>query len=373
MEYRKFNKLSWQPSLLGMGCMRLPLQTNGQIDEKETAILVQEALAGGVTYFDTAWPYHGGESERVMGNILKNYPRSSFTITTKLPSWLIETPQDIEKYFHLQLQKLQMEYVDVYLLHALDKKRYDHLKSLDVFTHLDKLKAEGKIKHLGFSFHGSLEDFLYILNDGLKHFEICQIQLNYMDISHQQGLIGYHELVKYDIPIIIMEPVKGGNLAKLPADIEKPLLKYQPDKSIASWAMRWLFSYKGICTILSGMSNLSQVKDNLLTFNSAKPLNQQENALIEEVRNQVIKRTFVACTGCQYCMPCPMEVKIKNIFEQYNKMYTYDNFKKEGLNLITKEGLINNCINCGVCLSKCPQSINIPQKLAEIKNNLTKI
>jgi predicted aldo/keto reductase-like oxidoreductase len=367
MEYRKFEKLSWKPSLLGMGCMRLPLKADGHIDEVETATLFKVAFEGGVTYFDTAYPYHGGESELVVGRILKNYPRKSFSLTTKLPIWKIKEESDILKIFNEQLKKLQVDYFDVYLLHAIDKARYDFIKSLNVFDILTKLKKEGKIKHIGFSFHGKLEDFTYILNDGLPYFEICQIQLNYMDINHQQGLTGYHLLVEHKIPIIIMEPVKGGSLSHLPSEIEAPLLAYRPNHSISSWAFRWLMQFKGLATMLSGMSNLEQVQDNLKTFNESLYLNDEENKLIEEVREKLKTRIYVPCTGCEYCLPCPMGVEIKSVFAKFNEMYMYDRYQANDKGTLINEYHLNNCIACGVCLSKCPQSIKIPELLNIIK------
>ncbi|MDR2828110.1 MAG: aldo/keto reductase [Acholeplasmatales bacterium] len=372
MEKREFKKLKTKPSLLGFGCMRFPTLEDGEIDKEQVRIMFSEAFKGGVTYFDTAYPYHGGQSELVVGEILKDYARDSFTITTKLPVWKVFKEEDILKIFNEQLTKLQMDYVDFYLIHAIDKVKYDHIKSLGVFEKMVALKKQGKIKHLGFSFHGVLEDFIYILEDGKKYWDIVQIQLNYMDLDHQQGITGYNLLEKYDIPVIIMEPVKGGSLSKLPSNISLPLFLKHPTWSISSWAFRFLFQFKNIVTILSGMSNLYQVEDNIKTFNSEDRYDTEDYEIIAKVRENLEKRIFVPCTGCKYCMPCPAGVDIKNIFARYNEMYIYDRCTDFDLEVLIEDSYLESCVKCGVCLSKCPQSIKIPSKLEEIKKNINK-
>ncbi|MDR0832525.1 MAG: aldo/keto reductase [Bacillales bacterium] len=372
MEKRKFKKLSVEPSLLGFGCMRLPTLSNGKIDRKETRRLLNYAYENGVTYFDTAYPYHSGESELVVGEILKDFPRNSFYLATKLPGWLVKKEEDILKIFKEQLSKLQVDYLDFYLLHALDKERYEYLKGLGVFEKLMREKELLRIRHLGFSFHGTLEDFIYVLNDGLKYWDFCQIQLNYMDIHHQQGLTGYDMLADLDIPVVIMEPVKGGSLATLPTEIAKPLLDYRPSNSLASWAFRWVASLPQIAVVLSGMSSFEQVKDNINTFNNFEYLNEIESELIEETRIRLESRVFVPCTNCQYCVPCPFKVKINEIFAKFNNAYMYNVVERLKLIDFNHDLFLDLCQNCRVCEKKCPQNIKIPNVLREIQLALKK-
>jgi predicted aldo/keto reductase-like oxidoreductase len=366
MEYRNFKKIKTNPSLLGFGCMRFPTLPNGKIDVAQVEEMFKYAIENGVTYFDTAYPYHGGESELVVGEVLKKYPRESFNLTTKLPVWLLKETSDVSKYFEEQRKKLQTEYFDFYLLHALSKERYVLARDLGVFDILEQYKKEGKIKHLGFSFHSTLEDFEYILNDGLAHWDFCQIQLNYMDLEHQQGMKGYEELKAHDIPVIIMEPLKGGLLARLPQDISKVFTDYNSKSSIASWAFRFIGSFSQVSTILSGMGSIEQVKDNIATFNKFKPVNAKELELIDKVRTLIKSRIYVGCTGCDYCIDCPREVRISKIFKYVNNKYMYENINniKNDKDIVSYN--IDKCISCKKCEKKCPQGIKISSVIQEI-------
>jgi len=370
MIYREFNKLSFKPSLLGFGCMRLPLREDKQIDFERTQEMFDLAIKAGVTYFDTAYMYLDGQSEIVVGKILKNYPRDTFTITSKLPVWLIKKEDEILEIFYKQLSKLQVEYLDIYLLHAINKADYLRIKSLNVFDILTKLKDEKKIKHIGFSFHGTYEDFEFIVNDGLKYWDIVQIQLNYMDTRLQQGIRGYYLLKRKGIPVLIMEPVKGGSLSRLPSDISAPLFKKQPDKTISSWAFRWLFKLDGIVTILSGMSTEDQVIDNIKTFTEYEPLSIYEEKILMEAKMKLKSRIIVPCTGCAYCVPCPKGVKINHAFYRFNEMFMFERFHEWDYMTLLGDHKINECVNCGLCKTKCPQSINIPLIIAQIQKSL---
>ncbi|MDR1697923.1 MAG: aldo/keto reductase [Erysipelotrichaceae bacterium] len=366
MEYRKFKKLNVRPSLLAFGCMRLPLNPNGKIDEAQVAEMFDHAIQGGVTYFDTAYPYHQGESEVVVGKLLKKYPRDSFTITTKLPLWEMKGQDDILRIFEEQLTKLQVDYVDFYLLHAIDKARYLKFKEYDIFTVIDSLKRQGKIRHFGFSFHGSYEDFEEIVLDGLDHWDVVQIQLNYMDINLQAGLKGYDLLVKHEIPVLIMEPIKGGALAKLPDVFEQKLKEIHPDWNTPSWALRFLMAKPGIVSILSGMSNLKQMDDNINTFNLKNSFDSHDEKTLLWLKQALEARIGVGCTNCQYCVPCPFGVRINEIFAVYNEMYMYDKTQDWDLIRIFDHYKIKNCVKCGVCMKKCPQSIKIPAVLEKV-------
>jgi len=369
MEYRKFDKLNIKPSLLGFGTMRLPIKKNNTIDVFKTKALFKKAIKSGITYFDTAFPYHNETSEIVVGKILSKYKRESFILTSKLPVWKIKKEEQILEYFNTQLKKLRTPYLDIYLLHAINKESYLAIKSLNVFNYLTKLKNEGKIRYIGFSFHGSSSDFEYILNDGLKYWDVVQIQLNYMDIDHQQGVDGYRLLEKHNIPVIIMEPVKGGSLSKLPENISSILNTHNWSNS--SWAFRYLFQYKNILTILSGMTTMDQLKDNLNTFNDNYLWNYSDEETISKVRELLKQRIYVPCTGCGYCMPCPKGVNIKAIFSRYNEMYMYERCTPYDIECLN-EYKIDNCVKCGLCLKKCPQSIDIYNIIDQIKNKTIK-
>ena len=266
MEKRKLEKLGIETSLLGFGCMRFPKTADGKIDEAETEKLLDKAIAEGVNYIDTAYPYHEGNSEIVVGKILKKYDRKSFYLATKLPVWLVKTVEDVDRYFNEQLEKLQTEYIDFYLLHAMDKKRWDAMLSLGCVERLVQLKEEGRIKYLGFSFHDSYEVFEEMLN--YRDWDFAQIQLNYMDENEQAGLRGYELAAKKGVPLIVMEPVKGGMLAAFSEDITEKFKRVDSDASVASFALRWVGSLPNVNVVLSGMSTKAQVEDNLKTFGS---------------------------------------------------------------------------------------------------------
>ena len=264
MEMRKMEKLGVDISLLGFGCMRFPLTEAGRIDEPLTEKMIDHALAEGVNYIDTAYAYHDGQSELVVGNVLKKYDRDSFYLATKLPVWLVKTADDVDKYLEEQLTKLQTDHIDFYLMHAMGKERWDEMVKIGCIERLEELKDKGKIKYLGFSFHDKYEVFEEILN--YRDWDFCQIQLNYMDAEEQAGVKGCRLAADKGIPVIIMEPVKGGSLAAFSEDITEMFKALDPKASPASFALRWVGSLPGVNVILSGMSTPEQVEDNLHTF-----------------------------------------------------------------------------------------------------------
>ena len=241
MEYKTVKKMGISPSMLGYGCMRLPLLEDGKIDEPEAERLLDTAITAGVTYIDTAYPYHDGDSEPFVGRVLKKYDRNSFYLATKLPIWKLESAEDAKQIFAEQLARLDVDYVDFYLLHALDQEKWDKILELGILDVVDELKAQGKIRHLGFSFHDQYSVFETILS--YRDWDFCQIQLNYMDTDVQAGLKGYRLAEQLKIPMIIMEPIKGGTLAKLPSDLEEIFHASLPSASISSWALRWVGSH----------------------------------------------------------------------------------------------------------------------------------
>lgn len=373
MEKRKMEKLGIETSLLGFGCMRLPVTDTGEIDEIEAERMLDEAIAGGVNYIDTAYPYHGGKSEPFVGMVLQKYDRSSFFLATKLPVWEVKTLEDADRLFEQQLTRLQTDYIDFYLLHALDKERFENMKKLGCIERLEELKAQGKIRYLGFSFHDSYEVFEEILND--REWDFCQIQLNYMDTEEQAGLKGYELAEKKGVPLVIMEPLKGGTLAAYAQDITERLRALDPKASTASFALRWAGSLPGVKVILSGMSAMDQVVDNLRTFQSFRPLSEKERREIEDIAALIKSRVQNGCTGCRYCMPCPAGVDIPANFRVWNTYHMYQNYNIVKWNWevnLPEEKKAKNCVKCGKCEAACPQKLSIRQDLEKVQADLDK-
>lgn len=357
-------------SLLGFGCMRFPLNTDGSICECEAEAMLDKAIAQGVNYIDTAYPYHNGDSEPFVGRVLKKYDRSSFYLATKLPMFKIETLDDAKRIFEEQLQRLDVDYVDFYLLHAMNKDTWEKAKALGVLEYLDDLKETGKIRNLGFSFHDEYEVFKEMID--ARDWDFCQIQYNYIDRNVQAGDQGYALCAKKQIPMVIMEPVKGGNLAVLPEDIAEILKKKRPNDSISSWALRWVASHSNVRVILSGMSTMQQVEDNLHTFDQLEQLNEEEEQLIEKVANMILERTKNGCTACKYCMPCPFGIDIPGNFKIWNEYAKYSNkdATKKKLDAMAREARFDQCKKCGRCEGLCPQHIAIRDDLEQMKKDL---
>ena len=367
MKYRRFEKLNIETSLLGFGCMRFPILENGEINEDEAEKMLDKAIENGVNYIDTAYPYHNGASEPFVGRVLEKYPRNSYYLATKLPMWKVEKREDVSEIFEEQLQRLNKEYIDFYLLHSMNKSSFEKAKELGVLDILEKYREEGKIKYIGFSFHDSYDVFEEMIN--FYNWDFCQIQFNYMDEFEQAGIKGYQLAESKGIPMIIMEPIKGGTLANLPEDVAKNFKEYAPNKSIASWALRWVGSFDNVKVILSGMSTFEQVMDNLDTFNNFESLNDVEYDCIHKVVQELNIRTKNGCTNCKYCMPCPAGVDIPGNFWLWNNYYKYEslsyiNYKYQ---LMKKEGtLADKCIKCGKCEQLCPQCISIRSDLEKV-------
>lgn len=373
MEMRKMTNLGIETSLLGFGCMRFPTTADGKIDEAETERMIDKAIAEGVNYIDTAYPYHDGQSEVVVGKALKKYDRSSFYLADKLPVWLVNTKEDIDRIFEEQLEKLQMDYIDFYLMHAMNKERWDAMKKIGCVERLEELKAAGKIKYLGFSFHDSYEVYEEILCS--REWDFCQIQLNYMDADEQAGLKGYQLATDKNIPLVIMEPVKGGSLAAFSDDIMEYFHKFDANASAASYALRWVGSRPGVKVILSGMSNMNQVEDNLKTFRDFKVLSEEEEKAVDKVVEIIRSRVQNGCTGCRYCMPCPAGVDIPGCFSAWNTYHMYQNYYAVNWKWEQEMGEAHqakNCIKCGKCEKACPQKISIRKDLEKVQEDLDK-
>jgi predicted aldo/keto reductase-like oxidoreductase len=371
MERRHFKGINSEVSLLGFGCMRFPTLENGEVDFNESKKMVDYAVSKGVNYIDTAYPYHGGKSELIVRDIIKDYDRDKFFLANKLPLWDCKDNNDIDRIFHEQLVKCGVDYFDFYLIHAVNKERYTQVQELKVIEQLERYRAEGKIRNIGFSFHDDLPTFIKWVD--LYDWDFVQIQLNYMDIHHQQGIKGYNILTEKGIPVIVMEPVKGGSLAKFNPDVEQLLKDKNKEASIASWAFRWVGTLPNVRTILSGMTTMEQVEDNINTFYDFNPLNEDELKLMGEVRNKLLDLSKVDCTSCNYCMPCPHGVDIPGNFRIFNHHSMYKNDKYTNWaysNLEKKDASGDVCVDCGECLPKCPQQIEIPTDLGNMQRYL---
>ncbi|MGL5316605.1 MAG: aldo/keto reductase [Peptostreptococcaceae bacterium] len=374
MLYREYGKTKEQVSLLGFGCMRFP-QKEGKIDEEQSTEMLKYAIDNGVNYIDTAYPYHNKESEPFVGRFLKeNNLRDKIKLATKLPIWSIKSKEDMYKYFNRQLERLQTDYIDFYLVHALDKGYWDKLKSLGLLDFLDEIKASGKVKHIGFSFHDSLDVFKEIVDS--YDWEFCQIQYNYLDQDYQAGIEGLLYAHRKGLGMAIMEPLRGGKLAgNMSEDLLEMISESKVDKNPVELAFQFIYDKQQVNVVLSGMSTLEQVKDNIRIVNEfgiENSLNENEKILIDKLCSAIKNRTKVVCTDCKYCMPCPMGVNIPKCFEILNNsaMFndvegasnSYDNF------IVANNEQASNCVKCGKCEDACPQNINIIESLEVVKN-----
>ena len=372
MRYNDFQDIKL--SSLGFGTMRLPMDSEGNIDYVEGEKMVAESFAGGITYFDTAYRYHQGESENFCGKVISKYPRDTYMLADKLPTWLCNTVEDAEKIFKEQLEKCNVEYFDFYLLHNVDEEGWPNIEKLDLVSFMSSLKERGLAKHIGFSAHcepALLEEILSKYGDIL---EFVQLQINYFDWEYKDAKALYDIARKYDKPIIIMEPVRGGMLANLPSQEAKEILA-KATKSIgkepasgASYALRFVEQLEGVVLTLSGMSSLEQMKQNIETF-SNDALTKEELDAIPVAASKLQADIIVPCTACDYCYECPAQIKIPKIFAWYNEAaakgfhWIWGSLSKEYEKLGPNA---TSCVECGNCESHCPQKIGVIQKLKDI-------
>ncbi len=350
--------------------MRFPTCEDGSINEPEAEKMLDYALANGVTYIDTAYFYHDGASEPFVGKVLEKHDRKSYYLATKLPTWILKDGQDTLRVFQEQLQRLRTEYIDFYLLHTLNKEKWDNVLKMGVIPVLEQLQKEGKIRHLGFSFHDEYDVFEEIVT--YRKWDFCQIQLNYMDTAEQAGMKGYHLAEKLGVPIVVMEPVRGGALANFSDDMNAKFKALDGQASIASYALRYVGGLPNVKVILSGMSSMEQVKDNIHTFSPFVPLSEKEQSVIDETVLTLRARVQNGCTGCRYCMPCPHGVDIPKNFKIWNTYHMYQLFEsvRFAWNGMKENAKPENCIACGQCLVNCPQKINIPMDLQKMQSDL---
>lgn len=352
--------------LLGFGCMRLPVDNAGNIDEAAAKEMVDAALAAGVNYFDTAYHYHDGESAKFLGRALRDIPRDRYLIADKLPTYMVDTLAGAQELLEEQLGRHQTDYIDFYLLHALDAERFAKMEALGVYEWLRRCQAEGKIRYLGFSFHGSPEELQTIC--ATHEWDFAQIQLNYFDWIAYQSREQYEILRSAGIPIVVMEPLRGGWLADLGKEGNAILQAATPGKSVASWALRYVADLPGVVTVLSGMSDMAQMQDNIQSMETAAPLSEAERAALQKALQVFCQHAYIPCTGCRYCMPCPSGVDIPSLFADYNTSARDGDMSRfeMGYSFMDEGQKAENCISCGECVKRCPQKINIPAKMAGI-------
>lgn len=364
MKYSNMERIGAQPSLLGFGCMRFPTTPEGKIDRVRAQAMIDRAYESGVRYYDTAYPYHNGESEPFVGEALKKYDRESLYIATKLPMWKVESAEQAKEVFAEQLEHLQSDYVDFYLFHALNKNTWQKVLDFDLIPIFQQYQKEGKIRHLGFSFHDDYDTFERIAT--YCQWDFCQLQLNYMDTDEQAGMRGYALCEQLNMPVVVMEPIKGGSLASLPEDIEGALKAIRPDMSVASWALRYVASFPNVKVVLSGMSTEEQVEDNLKTFENFEPLSPAELRAVGDTVRAIRARIKNGCTGCRYCMPCPFGVDIPRTFAMWNEYGMYGNKAraKQRYNNMDEAIRPDQCRKCGKCEGLCPQHLPIREHLA---------
>ncbi len=375
MQYRKIPKTGDRLSVLGHGCMRF-VTKDGAVDEELAIAQIHQSIDNGVNYFDTAWPYHGGESEVILGKALQGGHREKVKIATKLPTWLIKSREDMDDFLDKQLENLQTDRIDYYLLHALNGQSWDTLYDLGVLDFVEKALADGKILNIGFSFHGVLKDFKRIID--AYPWIFCQIQYNYLDQEYQAGKEGLEYAASKDIGIIVMEPLRGGNLGlpEAPPAIADMWKSADNKRTPVDWALRWVWNHPQVAVVLSAMNVDEHIKENIAIAEDSTPgcLTKSECELVEKVALKYNELMKVNCTGCGYCLPCPENVSIPVIFEVFNKMHMFGDIGQVKLSYVIRmsgvltgdpSGYASQCIQCGECLEKCPQNIDIPQFLLE--------
>lgn len=382
MLYRKLGKTNEAVSVLGFGCMRLPVVDGVQshIDDEKAVKMLRYAIDNGVNYIDTAYPYHGigfhkaGESEPFVARALRDGYRERVKIATKLPSWLMQSRADMDRILNEQLKRLETDTIDFYLLHGLNRGFWQNLKNLGVLEFLDQAIKDGKIKHAGFSFHDDFDLFVEIVD--AYDWSFCQIQYNYLDENYQAGKKGLEYAASKGLGIIIMEPIRGGALVnKLPQEVLAAWNQAPIKRTPVQWALRWVMNHPEVSVVLSGMTTMEQVIDNLNTANegAANSLSTKEQALVDFARKTIMAKMKVNCTNCRYCMPCPSGVDIPGHFSLYNNAYLFDTLEKAKslyATMFPKDAKASNCVACRKCEEHCPQNIAIIQELKNVRGAL---
>ncbi len=382
MKYRTLVKDGAPISVLGFGCMRFPTR-NGTIDEKRTKEQFSLAFEQGVNYFDTAYLYHHGKSEEILGRWIKERDiRKQIYIADKLPQFLIRKKEQMEEYFVTQLKRLQTEYIDYYLVHMIDsKKRWEQLKEWGIISFLEEKKKQGKIHHIGFSYHGPERDFLEIIKD--YSWEFCQIQYNYLDENYQAGKKGLQCAYELGLGVIVMEPLRGGKLATgLPEEVIRIFKGFDSERTPAEWALKWIWNHKEVGLLLSGMNREEQIWENTALAEESPPyhMSNEELTIVRQAKQHYRKLMKVPCTGCNYCMPCPFGVEIPATFSDYNNQSFFGGIMPQMQYIGRKVGFFGerkssatHCTQCGECEKHCPQNIPIRKVLKEAHQKLNNL
>ncbi len=373
--------LDWEVSALGFGCMRLPTKKengNDIIDEEEAIKMIRYAIDNGVNYFDTAFPYHNETSELVVGKALQEGYREKIKLVTKLPMWIVTERDDFDKYLNKQLEKLQTDHIDIYLFHGLNNQTFQLVKKYELIEKMEEAKTAGKIRHIGFSFHDSYDVYNEIID--YYDWDATQIQWNFVDHNTQATTKGLEYAASKGIAVIVMEPIKGGKLANPTKEIEEIIENAPVKRTAANWALQYVWNHPGVSVVLSGMSTFDQVKENIESAEQSgiNLLSQEELKIISDMTTRYRKKSIVPCTYCEYCQPCPSSVSIPLNFrllnellwvdstEQMREKYKYFASKEEDLNAKNNYGAASLCTECGECLDKCPQMIDIPSELKKV-------
>ncbi len=371
MKYRKFGKLDWDVSVLGFGAMRLPLvgKDSAQVDVAEAIRMIRFAVDQGVNYIDTAHTYHNEQSEIIVGKALQDGYRGKVRMATKLPSWLVEKPADFDRFLDGQLAKLQTDHIDYYLLHALNETYWPKLRDWKIIDWAEKAITDGRIGHLGFSFHDEFDVFKVIV-DGYDNWTFCQIQYNYMDIEYQAGTKGLGYAAAKGLAVVIMEPLRGGQLTQsVPPSISLIWDKAVNTRTPAEWALQWIWNHSEVSVVLSGVSDMQQLSENIQSAerSGAGTLSAKDLAIVDEAREEYRRLAPIPCTNCRYCLPCPNGVEIADIFKFYNDAIIYDNHRSPRFlyDNLNPDQRADSCVECFECEEKCPQGIPIAEQLKQ--------
>ncbi len=377
MNHRKNHKNGDELSILGFGCMRFPTKRNN-IDEARAEAMIVSAIEQGVNYFDTAYIYHMGKSESFLGKVLSKGYRNKIKLATKMPHYLVKTEADLEKILNKQLERLQTDFIDYYLIHMLpDIGVWEKLKALNIEKWIEDKKKSGQIINIGFSFHGLKDQFIKLVD--VYPWEFCQIQYNYLDENNQAGVEGLKYAASKGLPVIVMEPLRGGKIVNnLPKEVNDIWHSAQPKRSIADWALRWVWNHPEVTVVLSGMSTEEQVEENIRIASEVQhnQFTEYDLALFTKAKEILNKDIKVNCTGCGYCIPCPAGVDIPTCFSIYNEKYTLKS-KRSFINYIQNTGAVTKnpayaslCKKCGKCETHCPQNIPIREKLSDVSKEM---